>query len=94
MRLSRERCIHLSHLAINAMEDDDRIDFLDDPKDVRLRILQILEHEMAREEEIEESVRRKISSQKRDIPVGSSEWDVLFRKYYEEEVNKIRRVRE
>jgi len=94
MKLSRERCIHLSHLAINAFEDDDRIDFLIDTNSVRLKVLQILEQEMAREEELEETVRRKISSQKRDIPVGSSEWEILFRKYYEEEVNKIRRVRE
>jgi len=81
-------------MAINAFEDDDRIDFLGDTNVVRLKMLQILEQEMAREEEIEELVRRKIPSQKRDIPVGSSEWEVLFRKYYEEEVNKIRRVRE
>jgi len=94
MKLTRERCIHLSHMAINAFEDDDRIDFLNDTNIIRLKILQILEQEMAREEEIEEMVRRKISSQKRDIPVGSSEWDVLYRKYYEEEVNKVRRVRE
>jgi len=94
MKLSRERCIHLSHLAINAFEDDDRIDFLRDTNSIRLKVLQILEQEMAHEEELEEMVRRKISSQKRDIPVGSSEWEVLFRKYYEEEVNKIRRVRE
>jgi len=94
MKLSRERCIHLSHMAINAFEDDDRIDFRNDTNEIRLKILQILEQEMAREEEVEELVRRKITSQKRDIPVGSSEWEVLFRKYYEEEVNKIRRVRE
>ncbi len=94
MKLSRERCIYLSHLAINAFEDDDRIDFLSEMNDVRLKILKVLENEMAREEEIEEMVRRKITSQKRDIPVGSPEWEVLFRKYYGEEMNKIRRVRE
>lgn len=94
MKLSRERCVHLSHEAINAFEDDDRVDFLRETNEVRLRIFQILDDEMAREDEIEEAVRRKISSQKRDIPVGSAEWEVLYRKYYEEEVNKVRRVRE
>ncbi len=94
MRLSRERCVHLSHQAINALEDDDCVDFIADLNDVRLKILHILESEMVREDELEDAVRRKISSQKRDIPVGSSEWEVLFRKYYEEEVNKIKRVRE
>ena len=49
---------------------------------------------MIREEELEEGVRRKIAHQKRDIPEGSAEWDLLFRKYYDEEMKKIRRVRE
>ena len=54
----------------------------------------VVYHQPTTEEEVEEAVRRKIASQKRDIPVGSSEWEVLFRKYYEEEIGKIRRVRE
>ncbi len=94
MRLSHERCVHLSHMFINALEDDDSVDFLGDLNDVRLRALQILEAEMAREDEVEETVRAKIAHQKRDIPEGSPEWEVLFRKYYEEEIKKIRRIRE
>ena len=94
MRLSHERCVHLSHLFVNVMEDDDSVDFLNDTNGVRLRVLQILESEMVREDELEETVRRKITHQKRSIPEGSAEWDILFRKYYEEEVQKIRRVRE
>jgi uncharacterized protein len=94
MKLSHERCVHLSHLFVNALEDDDSVDFLSDPNDVRLRVLQTLEAEMVREEEMEEGIRRKIAHQKRDIPEGSAEWDLLFRKYYEEEMKKIKRVRE
>ena len=94
MRLSRERCIHLSHLAINALEDNDAVEFLRDTNEIRLRVLQILEAEMAKEEQLEEAIRRRIAQQKRDIPEGSPEWDLLFRKYYEEEVKKVRRVRE
>jgi hypothetical protein len=37
-------------------------------------------------------VRRKIESQKRPIVEGSDEWDVLYRKYYEEEVGRHRKV--
>jgi len=94
MRLSHERCVHLSHLFVNALEDDDGVEFLVDPNDIRLKVLQVLEAEMIREEELEEGVRRKIAHQKRDIPEGSAEWDLLFRKYYDEEMKKIRRVRE
>ena len=93
-RLSHERCVHLSHLFVNALEDEDSVEFLEDPNDIRLKVLQILEQEMAREEEMEEGIRRKIAIQRRDIPEGSAEWDLLFRKYYEEEMKKIKRVRE
>ena len=50
--------------------------------------------ELEREDAMEEAVRRKIESQKRDIPEGSPEWDLLFRKYYEEELTKVKRLRE
>ena len=94
MKLSHERCVHLSHLLINAMEDDDGIDFLGDLNDIRLRILNILEAELIKEDEMEEAIRRKIAAQRRDLPEGSAEWDLLFRKYLEEEVKKVKRVRE
>ena len=94
MRLSHERCVHLSHLIINAFEDDDQVEFLRDPNEIRLKTLQILEGEMVRQEEMEEGIRRRIQTQRRDIPEGSAEWEILFRKYYEDELKKVRRVRE
>ena len=94
MRLSHERCVHLSHLFVNALEDDESVEFLRDPNDVRLKMLQILESELVKEDELEESIRRKIATQRRDLPEGSAEWDLLFRKYYEEEMKKVKRVRE
>ena len=94
MKLNHERCVHLSHLFVNALEDDESVEFLRDPNDVRLKVLQILESELLKEDEIEEAIRRKIASQRRDLPEGSAEWDLLFRKYYEEEMKKMKRVRE
>jgi hypothetical protein len=94
MRLSHERCVHLSHQVINLLEDDDQVEFLRDPNDIRLKVLQILEGEMARQDELEEGIRRKIATQRRDIPEGSAEWEVLFRKYYDDEMKKVKRVRE
>ena len=94
MRLSHERCVHLSHQVINMFEDDDRVEFLSDINEIRLKILAILEGEMARQEELEETIRKRILTQRRDIPEGSAEYEVLFRKYYEDEMKKVRRVRE
>jgi hypothetical protein len=94
MRLSHERCVHLSHQVINLFEDDDRVEFLSDLNEIRQKILQILEAEMARQDELEETIRKRITTQRRDIPEGSAEYEVLFRKYYEDEMKKVRRVRE
>jgi len=94
VRLSHERCVHLSHLFVNALEDEESVEFLLDPNDIRQRILQILEAELVKEDEMEEAIRRKIASHKRDVPEGSAEWDLLFRKYYDEEMKKVKRVRE
>jgi hypothetical protein len=94
VKLSHERCVHLSHLFVNALEDDDSVEFLLDPNDIRLKMLQILEAELMKEDELEDAIRRKIASQKREVPEGSPEWDLLFRKYYEEEVKKVKRVRQ
>jgi uncharacterized protein len=94
LRLSHERCVHLSHLFVNLLEDDDSVDFLGDPNDVRLRVLQILEAEMLREEALEETIRQRIAAHRSDLPEGSAEWDLLFRKYYDEEMKKVKRVRQ
>jgi hypothetical protein len=43
------------------------------------------------EDQIDDIVRHKISSLSRPVPVGSREWDILYRKYFEEESRKQRR---
>lgn len=40
-------------------------------------------------EAIDARVRSKISTLKRGVPEGSSEWDILYRQYYNEEVEKM-----
>lgn len=94
MRLSHEKIVHLSHLMMDALLDDDRVDYHGDENEVRQRIVALLKAELEREDAMEDSIRRKIESQKRGIPEGSPEWDLLFRKYYEEELSKIKRLRE
>jgi len=94
MRLSHEKIVHLSHLMLDALLDDDRVDYHDEENEIRQRIVALLKAELEREDAVEEAIRRKIESQKRDIPEGSPEWDLLYRKYYEEELTKVKRLRE
>ena len=49
---------------------------------------QVLNEFFQREDQLEDVVRQKIQSLSRQVPVGSREWDILYRKYYEEEMRK------
>ena len=41
------------------------------------------------EDKVDRASRDKIRSQKRDIPEGTEEWDLLHRRYYSEELKKL-----
>ncbi len=92
MKLSREKVLLISHRILAYLDSDDGVEYFDDPQAIRGRIMSMIEAEMRTDEAIEAIVRRKIESQKRLIAEGSSEWEVLYRKYYEEEVARHRRV--
>jgi hypothetical protein len=92
VKLSREKVLHISHLILRYMDGEDALEYFDEPQEVRQTIVRIITDEMRADEMIDALVRRKIESQKRNIPEGSSEWDVLYRKYHEEEVAKHRKV--
>ena len=92
MKLSREKVIRLSHLIFNQLNQDEEVEFYADPQEIRQQIFRMISDEMKADEAIDALVRRKIESQKRVIVEGSDEWDVLYRKYYEEESARHRKV--
>ncbi len=94
MRLSHDKIIHMSHLIIDALEQDQDVKFKEDKNEIRNEIVRIIIQELKRDEELEDRARQRIRGMQKDIPEGSQEWDVLFRKYYEEEVEKHRKVKE
>ena len=89
MRLSREKTVRLSHQLIDVLVSSDDVEFVEDRDTIRLEIVRILQDLLKDEEKVDTEVRRKISSQKKDIPEGSEEWEVLYRKYYAEEMRRI-----
>ena len=82
----------MSHLILRYMNEEDALEYFDEPQEIRQTIVKIISDEMHADEVIDVLVRRKIESQKRSIPEGSAEWDVLYRKYFEEEVGRHRKV--
>jgi hypothetical protein len=92
VKLSREKILRLSHLILDHLNKDEEIEYYADPQEIRQEIVKLISDEMKTDEAIDALVRRKIESQKRTIQEGSDEWDVLYRKYYEEEVGRHRKV--
>jgi hypothetical protein len=89
MKLSHEKLIQLSHRVLTAIEQVDEIEVFDEPNAIRQEILKVLTALLQEEEKIEETVRQRILSQRRAIPEGGAEWDILYRKYYSDELRKL-----
>jgi hypothetical protein len=89
MRLSRDKVNKLAHVVTDALADLDLVDFIEDRNTVRLEVRKVLEELMMHEARVDAAARQKIESQKRTILEGSQEWDILYRKYYNEEVKKL-----
>ena len=88
-RLSREKINFLSRQILNALYNNDQVEFLDDPNEIRLTIVKAIEEEMKLYETLDKKAVEKIQSQKKSIEEGSREWEILYRKYYNEELNKL-----
>jgi hypothetical protein len=89
VRLSRDKVNRLAHSVADALTSLDRVEFIEDPNSIRMEARRILEELLAAEEKIDKAARQKIESQRRTITEGTQEWDILFRKYYNEEVKKL-----
>ena len=89
MRLTREKIIRLSHQITEVLVSSDEVDFIDDRDTIRQKVVQILIDTLREEEKADAEVRKRITSQKKEILEGSEEWDVLYRKYYAEELRRM-----
>jgi hypothetical protein len=89
MRLSREKIVRLSHSVTDQLVASDAVDFIEDRETIRQKIVALITGFLREEEKMDAAVRLKISSQKKEIPEGSEEWDILFRKYYAEEMKRL-----
>ena len=88
-RLSREKVNKLAHGVADSLAAMTKLEFLEDRNTIRLEVKKILEELLHREEVMDKAARQKIESQKRTILEGTPEWDILYRKYYADEVKKL-----
>ena len=89
MKLSYEKIVQISHRIMGAIEALDEVEIFEEPNTIRQEIVKILTDLMREEEKIGELVKSRITSQKRTITEGSAEWDILYKKYYNDELRKL-----
>jgi uncharacterized protein len=89
VRISRDKVNKLAHVIADTLADTDEAEFLEDRNTIRQEARKILEALLAEEVKIDAAARQKISSQQRIILEGSQEWDILYRKYYNDEVKRL-----
>jgi len=89
MALSEGLSSHIAHRAIEALKRtgakirNDRLALAE--------VKRALSAALDRDPRVDELVARRIASLSRNVPVGSAEYEVLYRQYYEQEIGKRRR---
>ena len=87
--MTRDKINVLSHQITDRLASIDEVTFIEDRNTIRLAVVDILNKWLLKEVEVDKAARHKIESQKRGIPEGSAEWEILYRKYYEEEMRNV-----
>ena len=89
-KYSRDKVIELSHTMVKALAElGTQVELVEEKNEVRLEIMRQMQALLREEHEMDRGIREKIKSQKREIAEGSEEWDLLFRRYYSEELRKL-----
>jgi len=90
MILSEDRQTHLAHVIVDGIWNDDLVDYPNEDEAIR-EAKRVIAGFVKQETSIDDSVRAKILGMKKGVLEGSREFDILYKKYYEEELAKGRR---
>jgi hypothetical protein len=86
--LSEDKTSHLSHLILGAFKRSPLCRLTEDEGRALREIKRVLASELALEESIDRKIRARLASYSRPIAEGSTEWEVLYKKAFEEEQRK------
>jgi hypothetical protein len=86
MKLSRDKINDISHKIVAELRKSRDFRVKRQPNDVRLELVKVVTDLLLTEEKVDRAARTKIRTQKRDIPEGTEEWDLLHKRYYAEEL--------
>jgi hypothetical protein len=88
MKISRDKTVEMSHKLAAALPRIPGTLLRTSWNDVRLEIARLMQEILMKEEAIDKQAQHKVASIKRDIPEGSEEWTLLYRRYYDEEMKR------
>jgi hypothetical protein len=89
MRVNRDKLNKLAHTVADTLAEIDQVGFLEDRNTIRQEARKALETLLTDEARIDQAARLKIANQRKIIMEGSQEWEILYRKYYNDEVRKL-----
>ncbi len=84
----RERMNQVANMIRDLIMEDDEVEIYDDPPVIRKRVSEILRNAIREEENIERAVRQRIREYSKNILEGTPEWNILYKKIYEDELRK------
>jgi len=87
MKLTEERVLFLARESLTRLRDEKLAEVPNFALALR-QARELIRQWEEKGDEIDQAVRRKITSIKRGIVEGSPEWNLLFRRYREEELRK------
>ena len=89
MRISPDKLNKLAHTVADTLAEIDQVGFLEDRNTIRQEARKALTALLSQEAQIDTAARAKIANQRKIILEGSQEWEILYRKYYNDEVRKL-----
>ncbi len=89
MKLSRDRVNELSHKIVAEMRKSRDFRVRKDPNDLRLALVREMTDLLLMEERVDKTARDKVRTQKREIPEGGEEFEILHKRYYADELKKL-----
>ena len=89
MKLSRDKINELSHQLVASLRKSREIRVRRDANEVRLAFVKEITDILQMEDRVDKAARAKVRSQKREIPEGGEEYDLLHKRYYAEELKKL-----
>jgi len=87
MSISEDRVSHLAHKILDAVRQSGAAEFPDISRSLQ-SIKDSIAGYFAVTDEIDEAVRKKLASYSQTKVPGSREWDILYQKFFKEELDK------